>query len=379
MPFVNKQKEFQTEVNKKIGLLINNVIPLSESLTDDFTIKIGEEIAESCKDYYYFYTDMLRDMYDNPDEYYLNAGMYEYVLNGRKYYAVRRSEGDNSVKKCPTDLQRSFFLFLINIGLHGELLDNSLSIKSSFFNKLVNQSVKNKAKDYLIKKPLERVYMLERVGLCIQYIGDWVHITNNKYPKMFPVLCALAKNTTEESFLICPLKSITGDFKPDYTCSTRIMSEEEKGIINEIIEHINKQHKIKAEYGFGSISWNRKGKSLISLGYKEPAPFQSPIFTISIMGIYSWNDPSYYLSAIENVSEELKKYFVSHLKYCQACSPNGPCHNNFYTIFGKTKRLCGGVCFIIDKNIQKNNLSYIKQIIDIRLKIAKEGTDNIHI
>ena len=358
----------QTEVHKKIRLIIDNVIPISESLTDDLVCEIGEELAESCRDYYDFYTEMLRDMYENPGEYKLNAGMYESTLNGRKYYAVRRSEGDAAVKKCPTDLQRSFFLFLMNIGLKGTISGDSLVFESSLFNKLVSDSVKNKAKDYLIKKPADRINLLERAGLRFQQNDDSVSITCAVYPKMFPALCSLAKNTDEKSFLSCPLAAVSRKFKPDYTCSTRIMSGEEKSFTDEIILHM-KKHKLKTEYGYGGISWVDRGKTLVFAGYKDPAPFKSPVFTISVMGIYSWNSPDEYLAEIENTSETLKKYFIRHLQYCQACSPNDPCEKNYYNIYGSKKRLCGGACFINDKNVRKENLPYIKQIIDIRLKL----------
>lgn len=374
----NKHKiNHETIVHQKIWNIISNVIPLSESLTDDYIQNIGEEMVESCKDYYAFYTDMLYDMYNNPNEYYLNAGMYEKTLNGRKYYAVKRSKGDNAVKKCPTDLQRSFFLFLINIGTYGEISEDTLIFKKILFDKLVKQSVKNKDKDYLIKKPIERVYMLERVGLRIQYIDDWVRVINDKYPKMFPALCDLAKNTTEDDFQSCPLKAITKAFIPNYICAVRMMSDDEKNIVDEISEHI-KKYKIKINYGFGDITWLMKGKPFISIGYKAPGPFLAPVFTIIIKGIYNWNDPSYYIAALENTSEELKKYFLRNLQYCQVCSPRGPCPNH-YNIFGETKRLCGGSCSISDKKPQKENLPFIKQIIDVRIKIAKDGTDNIHV
>jgi hypothetical protein len=375
MTIVENESVQNTEVHKKLKQLIDNVVPLSESLTDDFIREVGVDMAESCRDYYRFYTDLLRDMYENPGEHRLNAGMYESILHGRKYYGVRRSEGDAAVKKCPTDLQRSFFLFLINIGLHGEADGDSLVMKTSLYQKIVSQSVKNKAKDYLIKKPIERVRLLERAGLRVVDGGEWVRIVNAGYPKMFGALCALAKNTTEGSFAACPLRAINGGLKADYSCATRVMSVDEKAIADEIIEHM-KQYKIKPEYGFNGITWSRKGKPLVFVGFKDPAAFKVPVFTVTIAGIHAWNDSTYYLSAIANSSDELQKYFLRHLRYCQACSPKGPCEGNYYYIFGKRKRLCGGVCNFADKGVLKCNLPYIKEMIDIRLILSNDGADN---
>ena len=378
----NPQEIFPSAVHKNIWLTLANIIPLEESLTCAFQQEAGDDMVRSCNEYHAFYTELLTDMYQNPDEYRLNAGMIESVLQGRKFFGFRFIHGVKAVKKCATELHKNHINFLRNIGANAVIDGDSLALPRHLFDSLVKKSIPNKASDYLAK-PIERVMMLERVGFYVQHEGDMVRIVSKHYPHMFPALSEIAK---KDYFEICPFQCIVQDFSPDYNCATRLMNDDSKKVLNEIAKHM-KQYKVKIEYKPGGITWHMKGKPLVTTGgshsgvaamlrWGDTSLPVGGIYT-TVRGIYAWNDPSYFLAAIENTSEKLKQYYTKHLNYCFACSGDGHL-GGFYNIYGKRKRLCAGVGFR-DVDFKNENLPYIKQLIDIRVKLLKDGTDNIRL
>jgi len=125
------QSQHPTFVHELVWWEGISLTPLEMSLaglkTDD------PALLESCESLHGFFAELLEDMYQHPDAYYLNAGEYESFLNGKSEFEARREnkkKHNNARSKCYS-LTGFHQLFLMEVSRCGEVIGDRLVVNSA--------------------------------------------------------------------------------------------------------------------------------------------------------------------------------------------------------------------------------------------------------
>ena len=330
MIFDKNQTGFPSPAHKTIWNTAIHIIPLEMTLPQEVRDKLPRYLIESCEQLHKFFLHILRDLYENPD-------IYEPFPHYQRL-----------------GIQCKFIMPFADFGLAGEAGEDYLTINRSVFDKLFLKQIKSKAyhksREVTISVD-ERVALLERTGLKINYEGDNAILTNTLYPNMFYAMREMALATVREkgsgdnSFVYCDFRKLCKDYKYDKFENALVFLNDEDTNIAKQLDAIAKKLKLIRSIhsgqcpGYG-VTYKYKKTTVMDINA------MSGDLTMSIRFLYDAKNtvPLYNLfDAVENDSEELKKFIYSRLLRCHRCyhGCSGYADVGFpMQIYGKANRMC---------------------------------------
>jgi len=237
----------------------------------------------------------------------------------------------------------------------------------------------------------QRVKLLERTGLKIQYQNNDVILTNALYPNMFYTMCAMARIVSKEkgsgdnSFTYCDFRQLCKGYKYDkYDNAFIFLNDEDKSIalqLDGIAQKLKLTRSIKSGFCPGyAVNYSYKKNLLMSLNS------MSNSLNVSIRFLYDVKkaEPIYHLfEAFAKDSDELKTFVYNRLLRCSRCYTGCTGYADVgwpMQIYGKLNKMCVytdrmGI-YMPDKPKNKNfiksddlpliekTLSYVKELAD---------------
>jgi len=186
MDFKIELMEFPSEVHSQIYIFARRILPLSRTLVavQDF------EMREACVALHSFIMDMLSDMYDNPEAYYLPVMKWEWLVVGKP-------------------IASQYFGFLRWLGQRGSIEGDTLVISKEDLQD-VSKKFSTSTSSIKLEKRLEA---LSRVGLTAEVLpaGSY-RIFSKNHPGMFLAFNALPQDNSS----LLDFRGIDNKYKPAY-------------------------------------------------------------------------------------------------------------------------------------------------------------------
>jgi hypothetical protein len=325
-------------------------------------------------------------MYNNPEEYFIDAYGIEKLLGDRKPRKVIVSAKWNK-RKDILDKLNDFEIITLPWRFRTEVMDNmtleetSAVLSREAFDKNVFKKIK--AKCYP-KLPTNKMFdVLTKNGIEIKHTEDKVIISNIKYPQMFIALNKWKELLTKYSSGNKKYKYDSAyhhldcrAFMPEYDITfDSVMSS----MSDEVREYMTELVRLLSEYGINLNKADRI-RSLYCDYKNEHLLYFAIDNTYPIIRTCMFKPGSAEAAAFRNEVEklpnanEVKAFCLKGINRCRACGchPVPPSQLGYWTeILGKKVKLCGGRrCFETD-NITKESCEIMKTLLRINIKIIK--------
>jgi hypothetical protein len=401
MDFANELSEFPSAVHKCIYAAARGLTPAERSI--DF-VK-DSEMRASCIEYHAFITDMLSDMYDYPDEYYLPVLALENFCGGKKINGMKQkypSKTKNIIAQTRNSVG-GYIKLLHLLGRSGELINKTLSIPAAEIEnieKQVNTTVSPISLDARLKA-------LSRIGLkacggdigadagggvgddiCMGSSGDVsddicinvdssggdINFISTRYPNMFPAMRALAQKADKQSgfdyfaFQTLEFRNIERKFKPTYVDYYNPLTAEQCKQANALHEFATANKINPVISTFWKVDYKYRGVHVMCIGTEGD---HERLLDIRIFSTYNWDDSALINTRLAKEPPDFQKQALRHVWRCNACSTSHL--GRFVTVLGKRQRVCGGGLIGFRwYNPSDGDLEQIKRHIKIRCEIIDE-------
>lgn len=362
MDFTKELSQFPSVIQKTVYCEARELTPLDSSLSS----VTSEELRESCKQYFDFYSALLNDMYENPVAYHLPVGEYEEFVQGKTINAMKQKEPKKACKIVShvANCVARYTLVLCSFGYFGTLENNSLRISADAL-KTTEKNTCVAASPISLAK---RLQALERLGLTVR---DNL-VTSTAYPRMLSGMKALSMKTQGKPtgfhfylFQKADFRNIEQDYMPTYADYFNPLTVSRKEYAYQLHDYsINCGCKV-AVATFLKVDYKYKGSQVMCI---ESANNQ---LRIRIMETYSYNDFALIEDKVMLESKEFERYFLQHLWRCKACSTTHL--GQFIQVLGTKNRVCGGGMIGLEWiNPTAEDMDFIKKFIDFRCAIVNE-------
>lgn len=361
MDFNIEITDFPSVVHKNIYFGARGITPLEQSLT--FTT--DPDLRTSCIEFYHFLMDMLSDMYNNPERYYLPVRMLENYCNGQKVNGLKQkypSKTKNILAQTGS-VVHGYLVLLYSLVQFGELKNNILTVSNdnlSIIHKRVSSSLSPISLD-------QRLDALKNIGLSNNN-GEFISL---HYPNMFRAMNALAKKAEKLSgfdfFAFCNLefRNLNSKYTPTY-------EDYFKPLYSSLRKHANTLHVYAVENRmipsintYWKVDYKYKGVKVMFLASHDCN------LVVGIIGTYASDDPNLINDRLAKESPEFQTLALRNLWRCNACATTHL--GSMITVLGKKQRVCyGGQIAFKWRNPSDSDLEHIKKLIQFRLEIIDE-------
>jgi len=366
MDFNIELTEFPSAVHANIYFWARGVMPLSRTI-DAVT---DPAMRQSCVALHGFVTDMLSDMYDHPNAWHLPVMKLEEFFGNRPALDMKREFPDKFKKvfaqASHTASQYDHLLFWI--GYAGTVRGDAVVVSAERLRDIAKR-VSTSVSPIKLDK---RMQALGRVGFTMEILpagkGSFL---SQKYPGMFPALCALAAKPNFEGY---DFRNINGEHEPAFDdCFLRLMTEqrERAGDLHDYALERKARASLNANWG---VDYHYKGKHIMKIGTGDDLGCFLDVKVIV-------KDRKDGLSVVDKYLEKETPHFREqarrHLTGCDAnlcimCSTYTS--GQYVTVLGKRHQMCGtGVIGCAWRNPAQADMAAIKRLIDIRGAIIDEA------
>jgi len=347
-----------------------SLTPLSLSLpglkTDD------PALIESCRSLRGFFEELLEDMYQNPEAYYMNPGEYETYLHGRSEIEARRAnkkEHNNVRSKCYWS-QGFHLRFLYEASRCGEVTGDGLVINGEDYQGVAKQVGKSPyLKDVKVHT---RIAALARLGLEVVRDGSNVILSCAKNPAIFLAMMRLSRggeaNKTfgQLNFKCCNFQQIQQMYLPDYPVITHVLEGERAQAADRLNQYAAAYKMAPKPYGVWKVNYTYKGMAVFRFNIAYGA------YELYVHFGSDSADLAQFDTILRRQPVDLQNFCLKHTNYCQNC---GYCENPAvtgpkYDLFGRQVRTRGFPALRII-NPEEEQMTWIEKVIDLRLETIR--------
>ena len=321
---------YQTAVEEAIWNAATDLVPLDISLP-----MIPVEYHEACRALYQFFTEMLNDMYENP-ELYMAVG----------------------------DLQTCIRWFWVWMYKGFEFKDDAFTASVAAYKKYVKK----------VGKPLLE-FMISRYGFVVEFKENMVSISNVHYPYILKAV----KDTLDAAYrhynvnctdylTFCDFRALV-NYKRTYHDMLALLNREGQAMAEAICEFAMARgiKPVKCTY-FKRVEFKKKGKIIfvlvakgknlkINIGFAE---LGGQAFQMMKEVVDTYQD-----------KDEFVRYLRSNLKKCTNCTPGCQKRANPAEIFGARAIFCQNYLRIFQP--LQADLHYIFRLIELREMVVDAG------
>jgi hypothetical protein len=321
MVFNKNQEKFPSETHEAIWNCGIHILPLEITLPQEVMDLLPPYLTKSCQQLQGFLLNLLNDMYENIDFY---LPLWDSRLG----------------------IQNRFFRLLSDLALLGAAGEDNLTISRLIFEKYKAKGGYGSENEKNISFK-DRLKMMERVGLTIEYKNGEVVFENEFYPNMFFAMREMAQITAREkasgdnSFTYCDFRKLCKSYKYDkYENALIFLCDSQKAVartLDEIARKYKFVRSVKSGHCPGyNIIYKYRNMDIMQLGCmdnKLSLVIYIPYDKNNLVPIES------FFNALEEDSQELKKFFLRRIHRCRLCSGNRNCAYSM-KIYGNTNKLC---------------------------------------
>jgi hypothetical protein len=365
MDFNIELTEFPSMLHSCIYSAGRSVMPLPHTLE-----AVSDPVMrESCQALHGLITNMLSDMYNNPEAYYLPVMKIEEFCGGKPLQTVKR-EFPKKIKEIYADTRhaaKSYIELLRVLGHRGEIINNALIVSEED----IKYAIKNSNSTISPIKLSKRLEALNRVGLMMETLptGGSRFISKN-YLNIFPVLRVLPYHQT----LLLNFRLIDSNNKPthdDYYRTLFIKQREQAHALHDFAMRYKMRVNPNANFG---VIYQFKSKKVLEIGTGDDI---RRFLGVTVGCIDRGNDLSVIERHLKKESLDFQKEALQHMAGCDTCQT---LHCSTYAsgwyddIMGKRHQRCGGGG--IDFNWREPveaDMAMIKRLIEIRCAIIDEA------
>ena len=330
---------FSTMLHRDIYATALRITPPETSLAT--LANAHPALAASAREFHAFIMALLADMYDDPQAFGMNPGVYEAFANGRKYHAVKRFRPDAARLHCDQAHAElaSYHALLKQLAIRCKVENGQAYLSAEDFAYI-------KRYDYLPSRqkigavPVETVLkMLRQSGMAFDDGADGsVRIHHSHYPQMFLAMSELAKsaeasvaNPVSKSlkyFFACnydylEFRQLSDNYKPVYDDLVRVLSDGDRAVV-EAIHQMAKAHKMRETFAHFTIEYHHKGQRVMSIRtdglWLEPGQKNRQWRRKLTVSVWGSSRPEYQ-QQVAACGDDFVRYFRRHLNYCSCCNP----------------------------------------------------------
>ena len=335
-----EKEDFNYYLQEYINTLLTQLLPLKTTLP-----YVSDDMKEACIDLYQFFRSLLNDMYQHYEEYDL--------LPDEKLGIVE-------------NLKRINFYYYYLIALTKYSVNNDrIIIETPKYMNLIKKFNKN------------NIVALARNGLVIQINDDFTIVSNFMFPKLFQAVTAVRKASftnykvnCDSFFIHCDFRALV-NYKRTYQDVYPLFNEKNQAIVYALHEHsIEKKIKsVNCNY-FYRVEYKLKGKIIFITDLINNNDLKINI------GLNPYSSSSFELikNRIEasEQAEGLKAFTYKFIaKKCENCKQVCKYKSNPTEVFQRKIIVCMGNPFIRIVNPDKNDINYLKELIDIRTELVE--------
>lgn len=384
MNFDKEQKRFPTMQHKDIYMTALRARP--PEITTAELEKTDPDMAESARQYYAFYMDLLGTMYEEPEAFGFHPGAWEEYAAGRKYTRCLRDNFTRTkIMSDRSGAELNYYLsFLNNLASRAKPVSEGCVLSAEDFAYVTGYSfLPTRAREFPV--PTETVLtMLARQGLEFYENPDGGRmVVCHKYPEMFRAMIALQRAVDDsiahpkspklkyffaENGCYLDFRQITGNYAPVYEDTARILPEEMRARMD-TLRAWAKAYKLKEQVMHYGLGYYHKSERIIQVWcdwYSEPRGHQKDWRRSLHFGISgSWD--TVYTDAVLALGDEFKWYFMRHLNYCSGCTPEHLTRPWVVRVFDRPVRICG-VPGGVFENPTEADMPYVKAYLDLKMQ-----------
>jgi len=366
MDFNIELTEFPSAVHSVIYASGRGIMPLSrtlETVTDP-------AMRESCVALHGFVTDMLSDMYDNPEAYHLPVMKIEEFLGGKNIHEMKR-EFKVKIKKLDEQVRHVTYRYmdlLWRIGEEGKIENGSIVVSAE----------RPQVIDKRVKMLDKRLESLSRIGLIMETLptGEYRFISKN-YPGMFPALNAIPG----DNFQSLDFRGIGSPYKPTHDDYFYALITRQRELAYELHEFAMKYKMRTSLNANKGVVYHYKSKHVMTIwtgcDFKRLDSNCDRSLCVGVIG----KDKTDALTVIDEYlgkeTQDLREQALKRMSGCDAnqclmCSGYGT--GWYETVMGKRHQMCGeGRIFFDWHKPEEADMAMIKRLIEIRCEIIDEA------
>lgn len=364
MDFTQEIAALPSFIHQGIYHAARGLTPLSRSLAgmDDPALRA------SCEQYHAFVTDLLSDMYDHPEAYFLPVMMLENFCGGKKVNGMKQRfpAKTKSILAQSRNAVHGYLTLLCLLGRHGVLQGDTLCVHPENMPSIAKQ-VSTTTSPISLEK---RLAALARVGFVMSDIG----FVSANHPGMFPALCALAQRDDKLSgfnffaFTCAEFRNIGKKYKPTYEDYFQPLCADQRAkalALHDFALH----HKLNPTIStFWKVDYKYRGVQVMCVSSAGDCETK---LDIRLVGTYNWDDPALINDRLALTPPAFQRHALRHVWHCDACSTSHL--GRFVTVLGKRQRVCGGgVIGFRWGNPTDEDIASIERMIQLRREIIDE-------
>jgi hypothetical protein len=328
-------------------------------------------LIESCKSLHGAMRELLEDMYQHPDAYYLNPGEYEAFLNGRSVIEARREnrEKHNQARSKCYWLAGFHWRFLMDASRCGEVTGAGLVMRSEDYAGVVKKAAKS---PFLKGVDVNtRIAALSRAGFEVKQGGEGVVLTYPKAPEIFLAMNRLSRAGEADktygalNFHCCNFQQIEKAYIPDFPLVIHVLDEPAQRMAQRLNQYAARLKMTPKCYVVWKMNYSYKGQVAFRFGVE----YADYVVHVNL----GLNDAelAHFEKLIHAQPQEMQNFYARHLNVCKNC---GYCENvnagSRYMILGHSRRTCGFPALEIT-NPDEEQTGYIEKFIDLRLETIR--------
>ncbi len=323
--------DYQTPLQEEIWNAATDLVPLEVSLP-----MIPKEYHEACTELHHFFTDLLNDMYGDPDP----------------YMAV-------------SDLQTYIRWFWIELYKKWEFSPESFMTSQDNYAKF-----RKKGRAPLID------FLVSRWDFRVETQGDTVQLKNTRYPHMltavYETLKAAYKNynvNCGDFLTFCDFRALV-NYKRTYQDMLVLLNDQGREIAEQIIAYGSNLgiKPVKCTY-FKRVEFKRKSKIVFILDVIKGKNLKINIGFAEIGG-QAFDLIAKVVDQYED-KEDFAHFWRSNLKKCTNCDPNCLKKANPIEVFGLKTIVCQAYLRMFSPKDEE--LAYIFRLIQLRTMVVEAG------
>jgi len=342
MLFDKNQTAFPSELHKAIWDCGIHILPVEMTLPQEVADFLGPEMAESCGQLREFMLLVLGDLYEN-------TALYLPISDNRRL-----------------GIQYRFFRPLIDFALFGDTEFIRYKPKNGYGSE--------NDKGITFK---DRLQMMGRAGLKVEYRSDRVVLTNGLFPSMFPSIRAMAQAITarkekvsgDNSFMNCDFRVLCPSYKYDKFENALVFLSDGQREAALALDRAARKHKLSRSIksgicaGYEAIYKHRKNRIMClgCLGNQIALHLWIPYERDNMAPLEA------FFRALKDKSPALLKYFSRRIRRCRNCKGESSADCAVpVSICGSPNKLCGNWWGALtwESCVAMEDVPYIVKILD---------------
>lgn len=365
MDFNIELTEFPSVVHSTIYSKGRGIMPLSRTLD----AVSDPALRKSCVSLHGFVVDMLSDMYEHPEAYYLPVMKLEEFLGGRNINDVKH-EFPKRIKNLDAQVRHAAFRYielLYRIGNSGKIESDAIVISSEQL-QYVGKRVSSSISPIALSKRLEG---LSRVGFMTETLptNKYRFISKN-YIDMFLALNSLPR----DNFSMLDFRNINSKYKPTHDDFFYPLITEQRKWAYELHDFaMERKMRLSTNANWGVV-YHYKGKQDMIIKTGDDL---GRVLSVGVIGKDKTEAHTIIDKYLGKESPDFQKQALQCMSGCDAnlclmCSTYSS--GNYVTVLGKRHQVCGeGIIRYDWHEPAPTNMEMIKRLIEIRCEIIDEA------